>query len=245
METLADRVMAAIEALARGEVVLIFDSADRENETDMVALSENVTPATIALMRKNAGGLICATVDGPTARLLGMPYYSEVVKSASNAFPVFRGLVPDDLRYDARSAFSITFNHRETFTGVTDIDRARTISEFGRLCSSIPDNGMDARAELSRRFRTPGHVHLLIADHPPLVRRSGHTELATALLGMGGLTRSAAICEMLSDEGCSLPESEAREYASARGLVFLEGKDIISACSARGVAPRGVMRWSE
>jgi len=91
----------------------------------------------------------------------------------------------------------------------------------------MANDGIDLAAEFSRRFRTPGHVHLLIPDEHLVERRQGHTELVNTLLLMGGLTPSATICEMLSDEGKALPPHLARRFAARYGMVFLEGKEII------------------
>jgi 3,4-dihydroxy 2-butanone 4-phosphate synthase len=79
------------------------------------------------------------------------------------------------------------------------------------------------------QFRSPGHVHLLIASTNLLKKRFGHTELSTALVMMAGLIPSATICEMMSDDGNSLPKSGAQKYGTDHELPFVEGKDIIEA----------------
>jgi 3,4-dihydroxy 2-butanone 4-phosphate synthase len=222
------RLRDAISALEKGEFVLVFDSDSREGETDLMILSERATSEAITFMRKNAGGLICTTVDANVAHRLGIPNYSDMIDESSSKYPVLKGLVPNDLRYDKRSSFSITVNHRGTFTGITDRDRALTISELGRLCS-MANNGVDLAVEFSKWFRTPGHVHLLISDERLVAGRQGHTELVNALLAMGGLTPSATICEMLADDGKALPRQLARRFAQKYKLVFIDGKEIITA----------------
>jgi 3,4-dihydroxy 2-butanone 4-phosphate synthase len=223
-----ERLKEAVSALRRGEFVLVFDSEGREGETDLVILSERATPKAIAFMRKNAGGLICTTVDAGIARRLGIPLYTDMIDEVTRKFPSLKGLVPNDVKYDKRSSFSITVNHRGTFTGITDKDRALTISEFGRLCK-MANNGCDLAVEFGKRFRTPGHVHLLISDKDLIAGRQGHTELVESLLKMGDLTPSATICEMLGDDGKALPRARAMKFAKEHELVFLDGKEIISA----------------
>jgi len=218
-------VERAIQALRRGEMVLIFDGEGREEETDLVVASQFITPEHIRRMRKDGGGLICTAVHPEIARELGLPFLSEVLSSAAERFPVLRSLEANDIPYDERSSFSITINHRRTFTGVTDSDRALTIRELARLASL---NG-EKRALFGKHFRSPGHVILLRAADGLLRSRRGHTELSVALAEMAGLTPMATICEMMGDDGLALSKREARRYAEKHGLVFLEGEEIVRA----------------
>jgi 3,4-dihydroxy 2-butanone 4-phosphate synthase len=143
---------------------------------------------------------------------------------------MLRKLAPNDIPYDTKSAFSITINHRRTFTGITDRDRAMTTSEFARLAKYALGNGStEAREEFGRNFRSPGHVHLLNASQHLLTARRGHTELCTALINMSRLTPSATICEMMGDDGNALSKAKAKEYAQGHDLCFLEGGEIIEA----------------
>ncbi len=215
----------AIRALKQGEMVLIFDGEGREEETDLVVASQFVTPEHIRRMRKHGGGLICTAVHPQIARELGLPFLSEVLSSAAERFPVLNALEANDIPYDERSSFSITINHRRTFTGITDSDRALTIRELARLASL---NG-EKRALFGRYFRSPGHVILLRAAEGLLRSRRGHTELSVALTEMAGLIPIATICEMMGDDGLALSKREARRYAERHGLVFLEGEEIVRA----------------
>lgn len=222
--------MKALNDLQEGKIVLVFDSDNRERETDMVVASEKVTPEIVRTMRKEAGGLICVTVHDDIRERIGTPYLADIFSSVSSSYPVLSKLTPNDIPYDAKSAFSITINHRRTFTGITDNDRALTISEFANLAriSLGLDNGW-AKDEFGRQFRAPGHVYLLNARRDLLMSRIGHTELTTALMVMAGMTPTATICEMMGDDGNSLPKEEAREYAVRNDLSYLEGSDIVRA----------------
>src|SRR2546427_517101 len=93
------------------------------------------------------------------------------------------------------------------------------------------ENGWGMEA-LGREFRAPGHVALLNAADGLLAKRRGHTELSTALVTMAGLIPSATICEMMGDDGRALSKEDAKAYAEARNLVFLQGKDVVEAWRA-------------
>jgi 3,4-dihydroxy 2-butanone 4-phosphate synthase len=223
-------VMRAIEDLKRGQVVLVYDADGREEETDMVIASEFVTPAAVMTLRKDAGGLICTTADPRIQQALGLPFLTELFLGMSERYPVMRGLIPNDIPYDVKSAFGITINHRRTFTGITDNDRALTIKEFAELSRrALTSEDGWARKEFGRTFRAPGHIHLLNTSERILETRFGHTELATALVTMAGLVPSATVCEMIGDDGKAMAKDRAREYANQRGLVLIEGSEIIEA----------------
>jgi 3,4-dihydroxy 2-butanone 4-phosphate synthase len=226
-------VLKALDALRSGSFVLVYDADGREEETDMVIASEHVTSEAVRTMRKDAGGLICTTADSAIQEALGLPFLSEIFKGMGAQFPVMNELIPNDIPYDVKSAFGITVNHRRTFTGITDNDRALTISEFSKLAREAvsKEDGWGKR-EFGRSFRAPGHVHLLKASKRILETRFGHTELSTALVIIAGLVPSATVCEMMGDDGNALPKSKALAYAERNGLAFLEGADIISAWKA-------------
>lgn len=196
----------------------------------MVICSQFVTPKVVRTMRREAGGLICTTLPSSVASSLGLPLLEEALEKLSPVYPVLEGLLRGAPPYDARSAFSLTVNHRETYTGITDRDRALTISTLAVVCHEAQgtDDGW-ARELFAREFRSPGHVHLLIAAEPVLEARKGHTELATALSIMADLIPSATLCEMMSDDGGALRKEDAKKYARARNLVFIEGEKILEA----------------
>ncbi len=231
-----DTIPRALQVLRTGGFVLVYDGDGRERETDLVVPSEFVKPDTIRTMRKDAGGLICVTMLEAVRSRLELPFMAEVLHHAGRSFPVLEALGREDIRYDRHSAFSIAINHRDTFTGVTDRDRALTISRFAILARETlrRGNGWAVRA-FGDAFRSPGHVPLLNAAEPLLEARRGHTELATALTVMAGLVPSATLCEMMGDDGHALAKEDAKRYARERNLVFLEGRDIVQAWRAWSV----------
>lgn len=223
-------VMQALDALRQGRFVLVYDADGREEETDMVVASEFVTPAAIRAMRRDGGGLICTTADPTIRQTLGLPFLTEVFMGMAERYPVMKGLTPNDIPYDVKSAFSITINHRRTFTGITDEDRALTVKEFAELSRrAIAQEDGWGKREFGRNFRAPGHVHLLNTTDRILETRFGHTELSTALVTMAGLVPSATVCEMMGDDGKALPKAAARSYADRNGFVYLEGAEVVDA----------------
>lgn len=208
--------------------MLVHDAPNRENEVDMVVAAESVGPKHVATMRRDAGGLICVALHPKIADNFGLPYLTEVYEKASSYFDVLPYTRPDDLPYDERSAFSLAVNHRRTFTGITDNDRALTIRELGKLGAKALNDPMIE--EFGRNFRSPGHVPLLLAADGMLAERMGHTELVVALAGLAGITPVIAVCEMLdAGTGKALSLKAASAYASERGLTSLSGAEIVRA----------------
>lgn len=223
-------VMRALGELREGRFILVYDADGREEETDMVIASESVTSGAIHTMRRDAGGLVCTTADPRIRESLGLPFLADVFMGMAERYPVMKGLMPNDIPYDVKSAFSITINHRKTFTGITDDDRAMTIKEFAELArNAITQEDGWGKREFGKGFRAPGHVHLLNTSDNILESRFGHTELSTALVIMAGLVPSATVCEMMGDDGKALPKTGARAYADKHGLVYLEGAEVVEA----------------
>jgi 3,4-dihydroxy 2-butanone 4-phosphate synthase len=231
---MTDLITKACEELRNGKMVLVYDADGREEETDMVTASEFVNQDIVRIYRKNAGGLICVTIPPETRHCIGIPYMVDVLQNSKELYPILDGLKPNDIPYDAKSSFSLTINHRKTFTGITDRDRALTISEFAKIVqlSRSCDNG-HAADTFAKNFRSPGHVHLLNASEKLVLDRQGHTELATALMVLAGLTPTATICEMMGDDGKALSKDRAQKYAADNGLLYLEGREIVKSWKAR------------
>jgi len=202
----------AIGSLKAGGMILLHDSSDRENEVDMVVHAGAVTPETVRTMRKDGGGLICLAIGGEIAKSLSLPYMTDLMAASND---VVRGMVPERTAYGDKPAFSISVNHRRTYTGITDNDRALTITEFAKL---------ENPRQMTENFYAPGHVHLLIAK--TLGKRRGHTELSTELARRGGLKPAIVLCEMMGDDGKALSLGKAKEYAGKHGLVLVDGGEI-------------------
>lgn len=210
----------AIEALQNGDPVLIHDADDRENEVDLVYPAHTVTPSDVARLRNDAGGLICVALGYDVAEAFELPFAADSIDHPSS-----KGT---ELDYDDRSSFSLTVNHRDTFTGITDNDRALTIAALG-------DAARDPEAtNFASEFDSPGHVHLLKAAPNLLEDRQGHTELGIALAELADLPPAAVVCEMLDDRtGGALSRTNASAYAGRNDLVFLDESAIIDEVRSR------------
>ncbi len=221
----------AIRAVKRGEMVLIYDSEDRESETDMVIPAITTTPKQVARMRIEAGGLICVAISPKAAEILCLPFMADILKCASTNGCGFKLNSicerPGDLTYDKRSSFSIAVNHRNVGTGITDIDRALTITQLGK---AVKDTTLNQKFDFGEDFRSPGHVPLLRAAQGLISERKGQTELSIALAEMAGITPAMAMCEMLdAKSGKALTKQDSISFAKRNGLAFVTGQQIADA----------------
>ena len=165
------RIDDALRRIRRGEMVLVVDDEDRENEGDLTLAAEWVTPEAINFMLRWARGLVCMPCDA--ARL-------EELEIGPMVAPGVAG---------CDTAFAVSIDHRNAGSGIGAADRALTISKL---------LDADARPE---HFVRPGHVFPLRARSGGVLERRGHTEAAVDLARLAGLAPVAVICEVLHDDG--------------------------------------------
>jgi 3,4-dihydroxy 2-butanone 4-phosphate synthase / GTP cyclohydrolase II len=189
----------AIKAIAGGEIVIVVDDPDRENEGDFIMAAEWVTPEAVNFMVTHGRGLLCLPMDGAIAdRLELRPMCEE----------------PATLE---ETAFTVSIDLREPVnTGISAFDRARTIR---RAVST------DATAA---EFRTPGHVFPLRAREGGVLKRAGHTEAAADLARLAGLTPAGVICEILNPDGTMARLPDLIEVARTHGLHLVTISDLIA-----------------
>lgn len=216
------RLMATVDgALARlkkGGMLVVYDGEGREGEADLVFCARFATPEKVELLRKDAGGLICAAISKAAADSIGLPFYVDLLTCGGLGAMACRRTA-----YGEKPAFSISVNHRGVFTGITDNDRAltlRKLDEVVRAGTGDPER----KAAFIRQFYSPGHVPLLIGRG--IANRRGHTELSLELAAGGGMDGVMVLCEMLG-KGNALPKEKARTYARRNGLPFIEGKELV------------------
>jgi len=221
----------AISALKAGRFVLVHDDKGREDEIDMVIAAEHVAPEHVATMRKDAGGLLCLAISNEAATKLGLVFMHDMIAGMGKVNPVFAKLTEGRAAYGDKPSFSIAVNHRSTFTGITDTDRALTISKMAGICK---DGNVD---EFARDFRAPGHIPILIAAKGLLAERKGHTELCVYLMRLAGMAPAVAICEMMdSATHRALTVEKAGEYARKAGIPLLEASELKEAYQKAKVA---------
>jgi len=218
------RLDDAVYALRSGRFIMIHDDESREDEVDLVMAAQFVRPKNVAEMRSMAGGMICLAISNETARILGLMYMHEMLRHIStNNFTLSKiifGIAP----YGDKPSFSISINHIDTYTGITDADRALTINEMAKICAEMNNDGRD---QFVRYFRTPGHVPLLIAAEGLIQERMGHTEMGVYLMKLANLVPSVVICEMLDSETYkALNLRKAKEISIKRGIPILQANEI-------------------
>ena len=226
-------IQLASEAFAQGKPVMVFDSDFRECETDLLWPAAAATPAVMRRLRQDCGGLLFLAVGDDVGEQFGLPWLQDLHTHPAlvEENPVLGKLITDDLQYDTRSAFTLSLNHRETFTGITDHDRALTTRRFGELANEMKGkDAIEAMTALGKEFRTPGHIPLCREAPGGLKTRQGHTELAVAIARLAGLVPCTIGAEMLQPDGDrALSVEDARAYAAKHQIPMLTGEDIMKA----------------
>jgi 3,4-dihydroxy 2-butanone 4-phosphate synthase len=228
------KIFEAITSLREGNFVLIHDDDNREDEVDMVISSQHISPKHITTLRKDAGGLICTAVSKEISTKLGLPFIYDVLNIFGTANKTISLINQNSSPYGDKPSFSITLNHVNTYTGITDSDRALTISSLANICSELDKNTdlNDQKTILEKfqmSFRTPGHVPILIASKGLLNERKGHTEMSIFLTKIANMTNVTTICEMLDPHNYkALSYKDAADYAKENDLVIIEAKELIT-----------------
>ncbi|MBC7354263.1 MAG: 3,4-dihydroxy-2-butanone-4-phosphate synthase, partial [Thermogutta sp.] len=187
----------AIDAVARGEVVIVLDDEHRENEGDFICAAEKVTPEIVNFMITYGRGLLCVAILPDVAERLEL---SLIVKE--NTSPL-------------GTAFTVPVDHRSCRTGITAAERAKTIRALIDPTSKPGD------------FARPGHVYPLIAKEGGVLRRAGHTEAAVDLARLAGLAPAGVLCEVLNDRGDRASRPELHEIARRFHLKVITVEDLI------------------
>src|SRR5438874_3996305 len=189
----------AVEAIARGEIVIVVDAPDRENEGDFVMAAEKVTPDAVNFMVTHGRGLLCLPMSGERLDPLKL-----------------RAMVPEN-EAGAETAFTISIDMcAPRNTGISAYDRARTIRR------ALDE---DASAD---EFRTPGHVFPLRARDGGVLERAGHTEAAVDLARLAGCKPAGTICEIMNDDGTMARVPDLIEVARTHGLLMITIEDLIA-----------------
>jgi 3,4-dihydroxy 2-butanone 4-phosphate synthase / GTP cyclohydrolase II len=190
----------AIRALRRGEIIIVVDDEKRENEGDLVAAAENITPDIINFMAKFGRGLICVAMEGERLAKMGLTR-----------------MVPLDEGDQFRTAFMQSVDARKgVTTGISAYDRALTIQVL-LADESAPD-------DLIR----PGHVFPLEAVKGGVLRRTGHTEASVDLAREAGLKPAGVICEILREDGKMARLPELLEFAAHHKLPIVSIADLVA-----------------
>ena len=193
------RVKDAIEAIKKGEMIIIMDDEDRENEGDLVLAGIFSTPEKINFMAQEARGLICVSITQELAHKLDLP--PMVKRNDSNH----------------ETAFTISIDAKEAKTGISAYERDLTIR---LMC--------DSNAKPSD-FVRPGHIFPLIAKEGGTLVRTGHTEASVDICRLAGLAPISVICEIMKKDGSMAGRGDKflLDFAREHNLRILYVSDII------------------
>jgi 3,4-dihydroxy 2-butanone 4-phosphate synthase/GTP cyclohydrolase II len=188
-----------IRAVAAGELVVVADDEDRENEGDLIMAAERATPEKLAFMIRHTSGIICQPMTGERLDELDLPQMVEQnTESKRTAFTV---------SVDARSG---------TTTGVSAEDRARTVTALADPSTRAGD------------FLKPGHIFPLRYREGGVLKRAGHTEAAIDLARLAGLGDAGILAELNNDDGTMMRMPELERFAEEHGLPLITVADLIA-----------------
>ena len=194
-----DTVEDVLREIAKGNMVIVTDDADRENEGDLIMAAEKVTAKAVNFMATHGRGLICVPISNSRAEQLGL---QRMV--AQN-----REMYRTDFTVSVDAARGVT-------TGISAHDRAATIKTIANPKSS-PDDLLQ-----------PGHVFPLRAKDGGVLRRAGHTEAAVDLATMSGFEPAGVLCEILHDDGTMARLPELMEFKKKHGLRICTIQNLIA-----------------
>lgn len=197
-------ITEAIEALARGEIIVVTDDDDRENEGDLVVAASLCTPEKMAFIIRHCCGIVCAPITMEDAKRL---HLAPMV--AANDAPL-------------GTAFTVSVDSRHGLTtGISAEQRSNTVR-------ALANRNMGAQD-----FVRPGHVFPLIARDGGVLMRSGHTEAAVDLCKLAGLPPVGVICELANDDGTVMTGAQIADFARAHNLKLISVADLIAFRQAR------------
>lgn len=193
----AERMRAAIAAIARGDMVVVADSTDRENEGDLVAAAADIRATDMAFMLRHGSGIVCAPMSDSIADALDLP--PMVAHNSDNH----------------QTAFTVTVDAVSVGTGISAADRAETMRTLASPLTAPAD------------LRRPGHVFPLRAKHGGVLERPGHTEAALDLVRLAGGRDVAVITELVDDDGVPMSGPTLTEFAVAHRLPLITVDELI------------------
>ncbi len=194
-----DKIEEAIESIANGEIVIVVDDEDRENEGDFICAAEKVTPEIINFMAKEGRGLICAPLKEDRCNELEL----DLMVGKNTAL------------HETPFTVSVDLIAKDTSTGISTSDRSRTIQALVDPKTKPEDLGR------------PGHIFPLKAKNGGVLRRSGHTEAAIDLARLAGLYPAGVLVEVLKEDGTMARLPDLRVIADKFNLKLVAINDLI------------------
>jgi 3,4-dihydroxy 2-butanone 4-phosphate synthase/GTP cyclohydrolase II len=200
----------AVSAIGRGELVVVVDDADREDEGDLIFAAESATPEKVGFLVRHTSGVVCTSLTGARVDELHLP---QMVTQAAQLTTAGN----DNGENQRRSAFTVSVDYaRGTSTGVSASDRAATIR-------ALADPRIGA-GEFSR----PGHVFPVRAREGGVLARPGHTEAACDLARLAGMKPYGVMCPVVDDDGSMARRPALLRFAHEHGLLITTIADLIA-----------------
>ena len=193
-----DTIELAIEALRNGDSIIVVDDEDRENEGDLVAVTEWMDDNTINFMAKEGRGLICAPIDKSIAERLKLQSMEQ------NNTDIYG------------THFTVSVDHYKTTTGISAHERTKT----ARALIDENTNPED--------FHRPGHLFPLIAKENGVLTRNGHTEAAVDLARLTGAQPAGVICEIMNDDGTMAKGEDLQSFKERHHLKMITIKSLVA-----------------
>lgn len=193
-----DTIELAIEALRNGESIIVVDDEDRENEGDLVAVTEWMDDNTINFMAREGRGLICAPIDKSIAERLKLQSMEQ------NNTDIYG------------THFTVSIDHYKTTTGISAHERTQT----ARALIDENTNPED--------FHRPGHLFPLIAKENGVLTRNGHTEAAVDLARLTGAQPAGVNCEIMNDDGTMAKGEDLQSFKERHHLKMITIKSLVA-----------------
>ncbi|MCR4765904.1 MAG: bifunctional 3,4-dihydroxy-2-butanone-4-phosphate synthase/GTP cyclohydrolase II [Bacteroidaceae bacterium] len=194
-----DTIEEAIQEIKEGNLVVVVDDEDRENEGDLIIAAEKITPEKVNFMLKHARGVLCAPITISRCEELNLPH--QVIDNTSML----------------GTPFTVTIDKLAgCTTGVSAADRAATIKALADPTAKPED------------FGRPGHINPLYAQDKGVLKRAGHTEAAIDLARLAGLYPAGALMEIMNDDGTMARLPELRRFADKYDLKLISIQDLIA-----------------
>lgn len=195
-----DPVPSALDAIARGEIVIVVDDENRENEGDLVMAAEHVSTEKMAFVIRHTSGFVCVAMTEQRAATLDLPL---MVPTASNA-------------ENLGTAFGVAVDAKDgVTTGISAADRAVTARKLASVSTVASD--------LTR----PGHVMPLLSRAGGVLERAGHTEATVDLCRLAGLESVGVLCELVDDDGEMMRGTSLFRFARRHGLHIVSVRDLV------------------
>ena len=191
-------LQTALDAFKRGDLIIVTDDADRENEGDLFVLAEKATPDKVAFMVRHTTGILCVAMTQERARQLRLP------------------LMVEENQDSKKTAFTVSVDYKVGLTtGVSATERANTARALADKSAVHSD------------FIRPGHVFPLIADKGGLEARKGHTEAGVALAQLVGAQPLALLSEIVNEDGSMARAQSLKDFAAAHSIPMLSIEELV------------------